>query len=123
MKQASRTTIEVNGKTYLVKFGMGALMHFSEPFGGDVQKTMQQLQVGGFQQMKAIGKFIYSALYVDSLYREIELDLTLEDILDWLDMSPVGKLQEISEVMAAGITAISEVKTPKSLNSEVSKKK
>jgi hypothetical protein len=123
MKQASRTTIEVNGKTYLVKFGMGALMHFSEPFGGDVQKTMQQLQVGGFQQMIAIGKFIYSALYVDSLYREIELDLTLEDILDWLDMSPVGKLQEISEVMAAGITAISEVKTPKSLNSEVSKKK
>jgi hypothetical protein len=123
MKQASRTTIEVNGKTYLVKFGMGALMHFSEPFGGDVQKTMQQLQVGGFQQMKAIGKFIYSALYVDSLYREIELDLTLEDILDWLDMSPIGKLQEISEVMAAGITAISEVKTPKSLNSEVSKKK
>jgi hypothetical protein len=123
MKQASRTTIEVNGKTYLVKFGMGALMHFSEPFGGDVQKTMQQLQVGGFQQMIAIGKFSYSALYVDSLYREIELDLTLEDILDWLDMSPVGKLQEISEVMAAGITAISEVKTPKSLNSEVSKKK
>jgi hypothetical protein len=123
MKQASRTTIEVNGKSYLVKFGMGALMHFSEPFGGDVEKTMQQLQVGGFQQMKAIGKFIYSALYVDSLYKEIELDLTLSDILDWLDTSPIGQLQEISEVMAAGITAISEVKTPNVKSFEGSKKK
>jgi len=102
---------------------MGALMHFSEPFGGDVEKTMQQLQLGGIQQMKAIGKFIYSALYVDSLYREIELDLSLPDILDWLDSSPIGKLQEISEVMAAGITAISEVKTPSLKSFEGGKKK
>lgn len=123
MKQASRTTIEVNGKSYLVKFGMGALMHFSEPFGGDVEKTMQQLQVGGVQQMKAIGKFIYSALYVDCLYREVELDLNLEQILDWLDTSSVGQLQEISEVMSAGITAISEVKTPNVKSFDGSKKK
>ena len=102
---------------------MGALMHFSEPFGGDVEKTMQQLQAGGVQQIKAIGKFIYSALYVDSLYREIELDLNLEDILDWLDTSPISQLQEISEVMAAGISAISEVKTPTVKNTTASKKK
>lgn len=123
MKQAARTTIEVNGKTYLIKFGMGALMHFSEPFNGDVEKTMQQLQIGGVQQIKAIGKFIYSALYVDSLYREIDLDLNLEDILDWLDTSPISQLQEISEVMAAGISAISEVKSPTIKNNTASKKK
>lgn len=123
MKQAARTTIEVNGKVYFVKFGMGALMHFSEPFGGDVEKTMQQLQVGGVQQIKAIGRFIYSALIVDALYREIELDLNLVDILDWLDTSPISQLQEISEVMAAGISAISEVKAPTIKNNTASKKK
>ena len=123
MKQTAKTFIEVNGKSYLVKFGMGALMHFSEPFGGDVEKTMQQLQAGGVQQIKAIGKFIYSALYVDSLYKEIELDLILEDILDWLDTSPISQLQEISEVMAAGISAISEVKAPTVKNITASKKK
>jgi hypothetical protein len=123
MKQAARTTIEVGGKTYLVKFGMGALMHFSEPFGGDVEKTMQQLQQSGIQQIKAIGKFIFSALYVDALYKEVELDLTLSDLIDWLDTSPVSELSRISEVMAAGLQQISEVATPTLKSISTTKKK
>lgn len=120
MKQAARKTIEVNGKTYVVKFGMGALMHFSEPFGGDVEKTMRQLQQTGVAQIRAVGKFIYSALYVDSLYKEVELDLTLEDLMDWLDSSSITILQEISEVMTAGLSQISNITAPnvKSLQSK-----
>jgi hypothetical protein len=122
MKQAAKTFIEVNGKTYLVKFGMGALMHFSEPFGGDVEKTLAQLQLTGIAQIRAVGKFIYSALYVDSLYKEVELDLTIEDLMDWLDSSPITILQEISEIMAAGLSQISSVHAP-AVKTQVSKKK
>jgi hypothetical protein len=123
MKHSGRTIININSKDYVVKFGMGALMHFSEPNGGDVNITLVQLQKGGIEQMKAIAKFIYSALYVSAMYKDEVLDLELSEIVEWLDSSSVQQLQEISEVISAGLTSIAEVKKPIIKKSLESKKK
>ena len=96
MNHTGRTIITINGSTYPVKFGMGALLHFSEGLGYDVQETIEALTKPGVGQIKAIAKFIYAALYVDALYKDQEFTLEFVDIIDWVDSN---QTDEISKVM------------------------
>ena len=70
MNYTGRTTIQINGGTYPLKFGMGALIHFSEKLGYDVQATIEELTTPGVGQIKSIAKFIYCALYVEAIYKD-----------------------------------------------------
>jgi hypothetical protein len=57
------------------------------------------------------------------MYKDEVLDLELSEIVEWLDSSSVQQLQEISEVISAGLTSIAEVKKPIIKKSLESKKK
>jgi hypothetical protein len=122
MNHSGRTIITINGSTYSVKFGMGALMHFSETLGNDVQQTIEQLTTPGVGQIKAIAKFIYSALYVDAIYHDKEFNLDTMDIIDWVDSNPSDQVTNVMVVIMQGISAITKIDYP-SENAGESKKK
>jgi len=54
MNYTGRTLVQINGRAYPLKFGMGALIHFSETQGYDVQLTIEQLTTTGVNQIKSI---------------------------------------------------------------------
>lgn len=120
MNYTGRTTVKINGSAYPLKFGMGALIHFSETQGYDVQLTIEQLTTTGVGQIKSIAKFIYSALYVEAIFKDKELDLTFEDILDWVDLTNPEELGKVMQTIVFGLSAITQVEMPAQ---EVSKKK
>ena len=120
MNYTGRTTVKINGCAYPLKFGMGALIHFSETQGYDVQLTIEQLTTAGVGQIKSISKFIYSALYVEAIFKDKEFDLTFDDILDWVDMTNPEELRKIMQTIMFGLSAITQVEMPAQ---EVSKKK
>jgi len=122
MNHTGRTIITINGSTYTVKFGMGALLHFSETLGNDVQQTIEQLTTPGVSQIKAIAKFIYSALYVDALYNEKEFNVTQIDIIDWVDSNPVDEVGNVVKVIMQGISTITKIDYPSEGVSESKKK-
>lgn len=122
MNHTGRTIININGSTYTIKFGMGALLHFSETQGNDVQQTIEQLTTSGVNQIKAISKFMFSALYVDAIYHDKELDLTIMDIIDWIDSNPADEISKVMQVIIAGISAINKIDYP-AAEGEESKKK
>jgi hypothetical protein len=122
MNHTGRTIITINGGTYSVKFGMGALLHFSEGLGYDVQETITALTKPGVGQIKSIAKFIYAALYVDALYKEKEFTLTFDDIIDWVDSNATDEISKVMVVIMQGISSITKVDYP-SEDAEGSKKK
>jgi hypothetical protein len=119
MNYTGKTTIAINGSTYPLKFGMGALIHFSEDMGYDVQETIDSLTKPGFQQIKAISKFIYSALVVEALFKDKALDVTYDDVVDWVDINSPAEISRIVRVIMFGLSTISEIEYP----AEESKKK
>lgn len=121
MNYTGRTTVNINGRAYPLKFGMGALIHFSETLGYDVQATIEQLTTAGVGQIKSIAKFVYSALYVEAIFKDKELDLTYEDILDWVDMTHPEELGKVMQTIMFGLSAITQVELPAQENG--SKKK
>jgi hypothetical protein len=122
MNHTGRTIITINGSTYTVKFGMGALLHFSEGLGYDVQETIEALTKTGVGQIKAIAKFIYAALYVDALYHDKEFTLELVDIIDWVDTNPTDEIGKVVVVIMQGISAITNVEYPSGDAGESKKK-
>ena len=112
MNYTGRTTVEINGRAYPLKFGMGALIHFSETLGYDVQETIEQITTPGVNQIKAISKFIYSALYVEAIFKDKELDLTFEEIIDWVDMANPNALGKIMQTVMFGLSNIANVDYP-----------
>jgi hypothetical protein len=112
MNHTGRTIITINGSTYSIKFGMGALLHFSETQGNDVQQTIEQLTTPGVGQIKAIAKFIYSALYVDALYHDKEFNLDFLDVIDWVDSNPTDQVSNVMLVIMQGITSITKLDYP-----------
>jgi hypothetical protein len=122
MNHTGRTIITINGGTYSVKFGMGALLHFSEGLGYDVQETIEALTKPGVGQIKSIAKFIYAALYVDALYKEKEFTLTFDDVIDWVDSNATDEISKVMVVIMQGISSITKVDYP-SEDAEGSKKK
>lgn len=112
MNYTGRTTVEINGRAYPLKFGMGALIHFSETQGYDVQLTIEQLTTTGVNQIKSIAKFVYSALYVEAIFKDKEFDLTFEDILDWVDMTHPEELGKVMQTIIFGLSAITQVELP-----------
>jgi hypothetical protein len=121
MNHTGRITVSINGKSYPLKFGMGALLHFSETLGYDVQSTISELTTTGLYQIKAISKFIYSSLYVESIFKDNELDLSFEDVLDWVDQSNPEELTKVMTSIMTGLSVITQVEYPES-NSESKKK-
>lgn len=121
MNHTGRITVNINGKNYPLKFGMGALLHFSETLGYDVQDTITQLTTTGLHQIKAISKFIYSSLYVEAIFKDVEFDLTYDDILDWVDQSNPKELSRVIVCIMTGLSVITEISYPES-NSESKKK-
>jgi hypothetical protein len=91
---------------------MGALLHFSETQGNDVQQTIEQLTTPGVGQIKAIAKFIYSALYVDALYHDKEFNLDFLDVIDWVDSNPTDQVSNVMLVIMQGITSITKLDYP-----------
>ena len=91
---------------------MGALIHFSENQGYDVQLTIEQLTTTGVNQIISIAKFVYSALYVEAIFKDKELDLTFEDILDWVDMTHPEELGKVMQTIMFGLSAITKVELP-----------
>jgi hypothetical protein len=122
MNHTGRTIITINGGTYPVKFGMGALLHFSEGLGYDVQETIEALTKPGVGQIKAIAKFIYAALYVDALYKDQEFTLEFGDIIDWVDTNPTNEISKVMVVIMQGISTITNVDYPTSEASKSKKK-
>lgn len=122
MNHTGRTIITINGGTYSVKFGMGALLHFSEGLGYDVQETITALTKPGVGQIKSIAKFIYAALYVDAIYKEKEFTLTFDDVIDWVDSNPTDVISNVMVVIMQGISSITKVDYP-SAEAAASKKK
>jgi hypothetical protein len=120
MNYTGRTTVEINGSTYPLKFGMGALIHFSETLGYDVQATIEQLTTPGVGQIKSIAKFIYSALYVEAIFKDKEFSLTYDDIVDWVDSSHPNELGKVMQTIMYGLSVITQVEYPAG---EESKKK
>jgi hypothetical protein len=112
MNHTGRTIITINGGTYSVKFGMGALLHFSEGLGYDVQETIEALTKPGVGQIKSIAKFIYAALYVDALYKEKEFNLTFDDVIDWVDSNATDEISKVMVVIMQGISSITKVDYP-----------
>jgi hypothetical protein len=112
MNYTGRTTVEINGRAYPLKFGMGALIHFSETLGYDVQETIEQITTPGVNQIKSIAKFIYSALYVEAVFKDKELDLTFEEIIDWVDMANPNDLGKIMQTVMFGLSNIANVDYP-----------
>ncbi len=112
MNYTGRTTVNINGRAYPLKFGMGALIHFSETQGYDVQLTIEQLTTTGVNQIKSIAKFVYSALYVEAIFKDKELDLTFEDIIDWVDMTNPEELGKVMQTIMFGLSAITQVELP-----------
>jgi len=112
MNHTGRTIITINGSTYTVKFGMGALLHFSEGLGYDVQETIEALTKPGVGQIKSIAKFIYAALYVDALYKEKEFTLTFDDVIDWVDSNATDEISKVMVVIMQGISSITKVDYP-----------
>lgn len=112
MNYTGRTTVEINGRAYPLKFGMGALIHFSENQGYDVQLTIEQLTTTGVNQIKSIAKFVFSALYVEAIFKDKELDLTFDDILDWVDMTHPEELGKVMQTIIFGLSAITQVELP-----------
>lgn len=112
MNYTGKTTVEINGRAYPLKFGMGALIHFSENQGYDVQLTIEQLTTAGVNQIKSIAKFVYSALYVEAIFKDKELDLTFEDIIDWVDMTNPEQLSKVMQTIVFGLSAITQVELP-----------
>ncbi len=112
MNHTGRTIITINGGTYSVKFGMGALLHFSEGLGYDVQETIEALTKPGVGQIKSIAKFIYAALYVDALYKEKEFTLTFDDVIDWVDSNSTDEISKVMVVIMQGISSITKVDYP-----------
>jgi hypothetical protein len=122
MNHTGRTIITINGGTYPVKFGMGALLHFSEGLGYDVQETIEALTKPGVGQIKAIAKFIFAALYVDALYKDQEFTLEFADIIDWVDSNQTEEITKVMVVIMQGISTITNVDYPSSEASESKKK-
>jgi hypothetical protein len=122
MNHTGRTIITINGSTYPVKFGMGALLHFSEGLGYDVQETIEALTKPGVGQIKAIAKFIYAALYVDALYKDQEFTLEFVDIIDWVDSNQTDEISKVMVVIMQGISTITNVDYPTSEAGESKKK-
>ena len=122
MNHTGRTIITINGSTYTVKFGMGALLHFSEGLGYDVQETITALTKPGVGQIKSIAKFIYAAIYVDALYKEKEFGLTFDDVIDWVDSNPTDVISNVMVVIMQGISSITKVDYPNA-DAATSKKK
>ena len=122
MNHTGRTIITINGSTYPVKFGMGALLHFSEGLGYDVQETIEALTKPGVGQIKAIAKFIYAALYVDALYKDQEFTLEYGDIIDWVDSNQTDEISKVMVVIMQGISTITNVDYPTSEAVESKKK-
>jgi hypothetical protein len=122
MNHTGRTIITINGGTYPVKFGMGALLHFSEGLGYDVQETIEALTKPGVGQIKAIAKFIYAALYVDALYKDQEFTLEFVDIIDWVDSNQTDEISKVMVVIMQGISTITNVDYPNSEAGESKKK-
>jgi hypothetical protein len=120
MNYTGRTTVEINGSTYPLKFGMGALIHFSETLGYDVQQTIEQLTTPGVGQIKSIAKFIYCALYVEAIYKDKEFALTYDDIVDWVDLTSPNELSKVMQSIMYGLSVITQVEYPAQ---EESKKK
>jgi hypothetical protein len=112
MNHTGRTIITINDGTYPVKFGMGALLHFSEGLGYDVQETITALTKPGVGQIKSIAKFIYAALYVDALYKEKEFILTFDDVIDWVDSNATDEISKVMVVIMQGISSITKVDYP-----------
>lgn len=112
MNYTGRTTVNINGSAYPLKFGMGALIHFSENQGYDVQLTIEHLTTTGANQIKSIAKFVYSALYVEAIFKDKELDLTFDDILDWVDMTHPEELGKVMQTIIFGLSAITQVELP-----------
>ena len=112
MNHTGRTIITINGSTYSVKFGMGALLHFSEGLGYDVQETIEALTKPGVGQIKSIAKFIYAALYVDALYKEKEFTLTFDDVIDWVDSNATDEISKVMVVIMHVISSITKVDYP-----------
>ena len=112
MNYTGRTTVIINERTYPLKFGMGALIHFSETLAYDVQETIAQLTTPGVGQIKSIAKFVYSSLYVESIYKDKELDLSYDDILDWVDMSHPTELGKVMQTIMFGLSTITQVEYP-----------
>jgi hypothetical protein len=122
MNHTGRTIITINGGTYPVKFGMGALLHFSEGLGYDVQETIEALTIPGVGQIKSIAKFIYAALYVDALYKDKQFDLEFEDIIDWVDSNSSDEISKVIVVIMQGISTITKVDFPSGEAGESKKK-
>jgi hypothetical protein len=122
MNHTGRTIITINGSTYPVKFGMGALLHFSEGLGYDVQETIEALTKPGVGQIKSIAKFIYAALYVDALYKDKEFTLEFADIIDWVDSNQTEEISKVMLVIMHGISSITNVDYPTSEAADSKKK-
>ena len=112
MNYTGRTTVEINGSTYPMKFGMGALIHFSETLGYDVQATIEQITTPGVGQIKAIAKFIYSALYVEAIFKDKEFSLTYDEIVDWVDSANPNELGRLMQTIMFGLSVIAQVEYP-----------
>lgn len=112
MNYTGKTTITINGSTYPLKFGMGALIHFSEDMGYDVQETINSLTEPGVKQIKAISKFIYSALVVEALFKDKDLAVTFDDVVDWVDVNSPSEISRIVRVIMYGLSTISEIEYP-----------
>jgi hypothetical protein len=121
MNHTGRITVSINGKSYPLKFGMGALLHFSETLGYDVEKTINELTESGFKQIKSVSKFVYSAIYVEAQYKDKVLDLSYDDIVNWVDTSRPSELTQVVNTIMSGLSTITEIPFAES-NSESKKK-
>lgn len=117
-----KTFITINERTYPIKFGMGALIHFSEGLGYDVEKTIEELTTPGVNQIKGIAKFIYAALYVDAVYKEQPLDVDFSDVIEWVDTNPTGEVTKVVEAIMKGLASITQVNYPEGKKEEAKKK-
>ena len=77
-----------------------------------MQQTIEQLTTPGVGQIKAIAKFIYSALYVDALYHDKEFNLDYLDVIDWVDSNPADQVSNVMVVIMSGISAINKIDYP-----------
>lgn len=49
---------------------------------------------------------------MEAIFKDKELDLTFEDILDWVDMTHPEELGKVMQTIIFGLSAITQVELP-----------
>lgn len=89
------TTITINGKTIGLKFGMASFRYLQGKFVNGKTFTENELNEIG------IAHILYSGYYNNCLIKEIDLELSFEDFVDWIENNIANNkiLEDIKSAM------------------------